>query len=158
MHLVSGLEHPVPGYGLFNFMLIRRKIAVKVIVTARFKEELLSRLRLTLQNVELSQQQLDEQGRHYLSEIESKDPAQAESFRRKLERQKQRQEEVRARLAEELAGAERLEIGAEYSQGTLEGLVEIGVGDNLSEKLEGTKLVVKDGVVIETHDADRSSA
>jgi len=130
-------------------MLIKRKVAVKVIVTDGFKQEVLARLRQALKKVEQSQQQLEYDGRKYLSELEGKDPAQAEAFRRKLDRQKRKQEEIRARLAAELADAEQLELGTEYPQGTLEGLAEINVGDNLSEKLQAAELVLKDGLVVE---------
>lgn len=110
---------------------------------------MLLRLRTALRKVEAAQQQLEQDGRRYLTELQSKDPARAESFRRRLERQRARQEQVRTRLADELAAAEKLEPGAEYPQGTIEGFVEIGLGDNLSEKLRSAEIVVKDGVVVE---------
>ena len=130
-------------------MLIKRKVAVKVLVTEQFKQQLSVRLRTALEDIEASQQQLEHQGRRYLSEVESRDPAQGEAFRRKLERQKRKQAEVRSRLAEELVQAEKLEPGTEYFQGTLEGLAEIQIGDNLSEKLQDAELVVKDGIIVE---------
>ena len=130
-------------------MLIKRKVAVKAIVTEKFKYELVARLRQALQKVELAQQQLEAGGTRYLSELGSKDPAQAEKFRHRLERQKRRQEQIRAKLAEELASAEKLKLETEYPQATLDGLVEVRVGDNLSEKLQAAELIVKDGLVIE---------
>lgn len=130
-------------------MLIRRKVAVKVIVTEDFKRELTGRLRQAVEKVDLSQKQLESQGRSYLSELESKDPGQAEGFRRKLDRQQRRQQEIKAKLAEQLSTAENLEIGSEYHQGTLEGIVEIRPGDVLQEKIHGAEIVIKDGCVAE---------
>lgn len=130
-------------------VLIKRKVAVKAIVTEQFKERLVAQLRQALQQVELAQQQLEIQGGKYLSELEDKDPAQGDAFRRKLERQKQKQEAIRAKLTEELAVAEKLELGTEHLQGMLDGLVEVNVGDNLAEKLQAGEILVKDGLVVE---------
>ena len=131
-------------------MLIRRKVAVKVIVTESFQHEFIERLRQALEKVDLSQQELESQGLGYLSELEGKDPGQAEAFRRRLGRQQRRQQQIKAKLAEQLATAEKLEIGTEYHQGTLEGLVEISPGDMLQEKIHGAEIVIKDGCVVET--------
>jgi hypothetical protein len=130
-------------------MLVRRKVAVKVIVTDEFKEQLLAQLRQAVQKVELTQQQLEYQGRRYLSEFRDKDPAQGEAFRRKLERQSRRQEEIRSKLTAELVRAENLQLGSEYLQGAVEGLTEIRVGDDLSRKLNDAEVITKDGVVVE---------
>lgn len=130
-------------------MLIQRKVYVKAIVTEQFKQDLLARLREAQLQVELSQQQLEYRGRKYLGDLEGKDPAQAEAFRRKLERQKQKREELKAKLAAELVAAESLDLGTEYQQATLDGLAEIGVGDDLTDKLRAAELVVKDGIVVE---------
>ena len=130
-------------------MLIRRNVAVKVIVTDSFRRELIDRLRQAIERVDLSQKKLDGQGLGYLSELEGKDPGQAEAFRRRLERQQRRQQQIRAKLTEQLATAEKLEIGAEYHQGTLEGLVEIQPGDMLQEKIHAAEIVIKDGRVVE---------
>ena len=40
-----------------------------------------------------------------------------------------------------------LELGTLYSQGPVEGFVNVAVGDNLYEKLGAVELVVEDGVV-----------
>lgn len=130
-------------------MLIRRKVAVKVIVTESFKQQLIEKLRQALEKVALSQKQLENQGRGYLSELEGKDPGQAEAFRRKLERQERRQQQIKARFAEQLSSAEKLEVGTEYSHGSLEGLVEIRPGDMLQEKIHAAEIVIKDGCVVE---------
>ncbi len=130
-------------------MLIKRKIHVKAIVTEGFKQGLLERLHEAQLQVELSQQQLEFQGRKYLSDLESKDPAQAEAFRRKIDRQKQKREELKAKLAAELSAAEKLDIGAEFEQAPIEGLADVNLGDNLSEKLQAAEIVIKDGIVVD---------
>ncbi|MDI6827348.1 MAG: YlqD family protein, partial [Armatimonadota bacterium] len=102
-----------------------------------------------LQQVKQTQHQIETQGRRYLSELEGRDPAQAAVFAKKLERQKHKQEAVRARLVDELAKTRMLELGTEHPQGIIEGLVEINVGDNLNEKLGAAELIIENGIVKE---------
>ena len=130
-------------------MLVKRKVAVKAVVTEEFKQQLILKLGQALEKVRLAQQQLDFQGTRYLSEMEGQDPAQAAAFRRRLERQKRKQEEIEARLTEELKKAGQLELGDEHLQGTLDGLTEVQVGDRLDEKLQAAEIVVRDGLVVE---------
>ena len=130
-------------------MLVKRGVIVKVAVTDAYREQLLGQLREALDKVESAIRQLEVEGSGYLSELASRDPSQAETFRRKLDDQKQRQESVRAGLAERIADAEVLSPGDEYLQGRLEGFVEIGVGDNLSERLREPEILVRDGLVVE---------
>lgn len=131
-------------------MLVKRRIAVKVIVTEQYKRRLLGQLERSLQRVELSQQQLEAQGRQHLAKLETADPARTSAFRVRLERQKKRQQEVKSRLLGRLAAVRDLELGAEHRHGVLDGFVEIRVGDNLSGKLETAEIVVKDDLVVET--------
>lgn len=130
-------------------MLVKQNIAVKVIVTEQFKQQLIARLQDALHKVELSQHMLEHQGRRFVSESESKDPVQTESFRQRLEQQLKRQEDIREKLVRELADAETIQPGDEYAQGSLEGLVDIQIGDNLSEKLRPVELIIKDDLVME---------
>lgn len=132
-------------------MLIRRKIAVKVVVTEPFKTDLIERLKQTLNQVEVTEQGLQRQGRLFLSELAQKDPARSENFRQKLELRINRQLEIRDKLAKELAKAESLEIGDEYLQDTLDGFAEIHVGENLFERLGSAEILVKDGIVVQIH-------
>lgn len=52
-------------------------------------------------------------------------------------------------MADRKTEIEKLTIGSEYPRGTIEGQVEVKVGDNLFEKLAGILLIVKDGIVVE---------
>lgn len=130
-------------------MLVKRDITVKIIVTDEFKRKLIEQLRGALRKVELTRQQLDVQGKRYLAEIEDRDASQADQFRRKLEDQMLKQESLCAGLTQKLAEAEKLNPGDEYSQGKLESFVEIGIGDNLAQKLQETELIVKDDLVVD---------
>jgi len=130
-------------------MLLKRKIAIRAIVTEDFKQRLIARLEGALEELAKAQQDLDVQGKRYLSELQQKEPAKANEFARRLERQRHKNEEIRVRLTQELSQARSLSIGAECLYGKVEGLVEISVGDNLTEKMRSAEIVIKDDVIIE---------
>ncbi len=134
-------------------MLVKRKITLKAIVTEEYKRRLIAQLEQALQKVELSLQQLEFQGRRYLTGMENADPARTAAFREKLEVQKKRQERVRDSLSDRLAVVRALEIGVEHTHAMLDGFAEVNVGDNLAEKLEAAELVMKDDVVVEIRNA-----
>ncbi len=134
-------------------MLAKRKITVKAIVTEDYKFRLAEQLSQALQKVELSLQQLEFQGRRYLSELENADPDRTADFRGKLERQKKRQEEIRESLSSRLAVVRELELGTEHTHAVLDGFTELQVGDNLAKKLEAAELVLKDNVIVEIRHA-----
>jgi hypothetical protein len=69
--------------------------------------------------------------------------------RQQIDAEKRRLEAIKHELQEHAGEVEKMEVGSEYPRGTSEGTVEVGVGDNLYEKLAGYQLIVKDGLVVE---------
>lgn len=130
-------------------MLIKRKIAVKVVVTEQFKRQLLAEMSAGIDRIKQTRQQLERDGARYLAELQSKDSSQGAAFRQRLSEQKREQDELLLKLSEKKSAAEELELGSEYSQGSLEGLVDVQVGDNLFEALNCAEIVIKDAVVLE---------
>jgi len=132
---------------------VKRSIAVFVIVTEQFKEELKDELKQAVEEAQRRIDQMDFQGRQFLADLQRTDLTQAMAARRQIEAEKRRHEAVRGDIQRQLAEAEKLEIGSEFPRGTLEGTVEINEGDDLIEKLSGSRIVIKDGVVTEMHEA-----
>ncbi len=130
-------------------MLIKRKVAVKIVVTEQFKQQMRDEVSTAIDKVKLTLQQLERDGARYLSELQRKDSSQAAEFQQKLVSQKRQQEDLLEKLCDKMATTEQLEPGSEYSQGNVEGLAEIQVGDNLFETLKSAELVIKDGIVLE---------
>jgi hypothetical protein len=60
--------------------------------------------------------------------------------------------ELQARLRE----AQDLQLNTEFTQGTIEGTVDVSVGDNLFDKISRTEIIVKDGIVLEIREAATS--
>lgn len=130
-------------------MILKQNVAVKAIVTEEFRTDLLAKLRGATKEVELGINQLEQQGQRYLLGLDRQNIQQMLSVRQEIEEEKKKQELLKSQFAEKIKEVEGLSLGQEYPQGTLEGFVEITLGDDLGRKLAGQEVVIKDGIVIE---------
>jgi hypothetical protein len=128
-------------------LTISRPVAIKTIVTESFKRLYIQDLEDAIKRVEAMEQELLTQIRR--SELERQLTPQARAVRQQLELERSRQEATRAELQMRLRDAQQLELNTEFLQGTVEGLVEVQVGDNLFTKISRAEVVVKDGIIIE---------
>ena len=117
---------------------LKRQIIVKAVVTQGFKDYLNRELTDTVQLYKTYITQIDQQ----LSTIDPDTPtffkltdekAQYQSY---IDSEEQQRETV-----------EKLALDSLYSQGPIESLVPVSVGDNLYEQFSGVELIVKDGIV-----------
>ncbi len=132
-------------------LTISRPVVIKTIVTEGFKRLYIQELEEAIKRVETLEQQLDTQIRR--SELERQVSPQSRAIRQQLELERARQEATRAELGMRLREAQQLELNSEFPQGTVEGLVEVSIGDNLFNKIGHTEIVVKDGIVIEIRES-----
>lgn len=132
-------------------LTISRPVVIKTIVTEGFKRLYIQELEEAIKRVETLEQQLDTQVRR--SELERQVSPQSRAIRQQLELERARQEATRAELGMRLREAQQLELNSEFPQGTVEGLVEVNIGDNLFNKIGHTEMVVKDGIVIEIRES-----
>jgi hypothetical protein len=130
-------------------MLLKQTVLVKAIVTEEFRQDLLQKLRAAVKEIDLGIEQLETQGRRYLLGMDSQNIQQMMVVRQEIEDEKKKQELIKAQLNEKIREVENLPFGSEYSQGTLEGLVEVKVGDDLFQKITHQEVVIKDGVIVE---------
>ena len=133
-------------------LTVNRSIAVQVIVTEKFKEELKTELQAA---ADASQQRIDQmefQSRRYLADLQRTDLSQAMNARRQIEAERNRQEALRQDIVRQLEEADKLELDSEYPRGTLQGVVELNEGDDLVQKLSAAQIVVKDGLIVEVRE------
>ena len=130
-------------------MQIKRPVAVVAIVTESFKKELIDELEASIEEVNNNQQALDSQARRYLLQLQSTDLTQSSAFRRQVEVEKAKMDQVKGERKAQLEAAQNLEIGSEFPRGTVESVVELNVGDNLFDRLGKAEIVVKDDVIVE---------
>jgi DNA replicative helicase MCM subunit Mcm2 (Cdc46/Mcm family) len=130
-------------------LTIKRPVAVRVIVTEQYKEEALKELEEAVQTAQRDMERMEFEGRQLLAGVQTLDLQQTLALRREVEGEKNRREAVRRELQEQLEEVRNWKLGEEKLRGTLESTADIKEGDDLWEKLRGTEIVVKDGVVVE---------
>jgi len=128
-----------------------RPVVVKAIVTETFKRQYLSELEDTVRRLDTVIGQIDTQIRR--TELERQITPQARAIRQQLEVERSRQEAARMELTARIKEAEALELNSEFSQGTIESMVELNIGDNFFTRLARAEVVIKDGIVIEIREA-----
>jgi YlqD protein len=126
---------------------INRPVVIKAIVTESFKRLYIQDLEEAIKRVDAIQQQLISTIRR--AELERTLTPQARAIRQQLELDAARQDAAKAELEVRLREAQQLALNSEFTQGTVESLVEVNVGDNLFTKLGRTEIVVKDGIIME---------
>lgn len=130
-------------------MLLKQSVLVKAIITEEFRTELLSKLRGAIAEIDLSVQQLENQGQRYLLGIDRSNIQQMMAVRQEIEEEKKKQELLKSQLNEKIKEVEGLSLGVEYPQGNLEGFVEVTLGDDLTAKITRQEIVIRDGIIIE---------
>ena len=128
---------------------LRQDVGLIFIVTEDLKARLLDEFKVANDDVQSQIDQFDFRARHALAELQRTDLNRAMAARQQIDAEKRRLEAIKLELADRRKEIEGLEIGSEYARGTIEGLVEIKVGENLFEKLAGVSVIVKDGTVVE---------
>ncbi|MDR7545189.1 MAG: YlqD family protein [Armatimonadota bacterium] len=128
-----------------------RPVVVKAIVTESFKRQYISELEDTVRRLDAVITQIDTQIRR--AELERQITPQVRVFRQQLEVERSRQEAARMELQARIKEAEALELNAEFSQGTVESLIELNVGDNFFTRMARAEVVIKDGIILEIREA-----
>lgn len=135
---------------------VQRPVVIKTIVTDSFKRLYIADLEDAIKRVEAIVQQIDVQIRRF--DLERQVTPQTRAVRQQLELERARQEATSAELAARLREAQQLALNEEFTQGTLEGTVEVSVGDNLFDRISRTEVIVKDGIIMEIREASGTSS
>jgi ABC-type nickel/cobalt efflux system permease component RcnA len=133
-------------------MILKRQIVLKAVVTEKLKEELIQGVEEAMGRVEQSQEELERQSRRLMLELQRTDLNRAMAYRQQLDAEKRKHEEVKTALQDQLQEYQNLQLGDEFTRGTLEGDVEVKVGDNIEEKLGFAEILVEDDLVKELRD------
>lgn len=133
-------------------MILKRQILLKAIVTEKLKQDLHDSVVEAIKRVEEEQEELERQSRRLMLELQRTDLNRAMAFRQQLDAEKRKRDDLKAALQEQMNEYAGLALGEEITRGTLEGDVEIQVGDNLEQKMGAAEIVVKDDIVQEIRD------
>jgi hypothetical protein len=133
-------------------MILKRQIVLKAIVTERLKQDLHESVSDAIKRVEEEQEELERQSRRLMLELQRTDLNRAMAFRQQLDAEKRKRDDLKAALQEQMKEYSGLTLGEEITRGTLEGDVEVKVGDNLEEKMGQAEIVVEDDIIKEIRD------
>ena len=128
-------------------MTVRVPVAIKSKVTEGLKAKLIADLQQRLDLVEQDLQQIEFQAKRLLSEQAKIDAQGLIQLRQQIEEEKQKRLNFKADVAAKLKDAEKLELGSEISQGTMEQTITVKVGDDL-EALMGSEILLEDGKIV----------
>ena len=127
-------------------------VTVKAKLTEKLKASLLEELEHNIKQAELEIQQLNIQERRTIEEnnpdVETPEGAQQmQAIQQHFGLERQKRLEFRAQSLERKEVTEKLAIGAEIVQGTLERQVEVRVGDDMREIMNVEVLVEDDKII-----------
>ena len=128
-------------------MTVRVPVAIKSKVTEGLKAKLIADLQQRLDLVEQDLQQIEFQAKRLLSEQAKIDAQGLIQLRQQIEEEKQKRLNFKADVAGKLKDAEKLELGSEISQGTMEQTITVKVGDDL-DALMGSEILLEDGKIV----------
>ena len=128
-------------------MTVRVPVAIKSKVTEGLKAKLIADLQQRLDLVEQDLQQIEFHAKGLLSQQTKIDAQGLIQLRQQIEEEKQKRLNFKADVAAKLKDAEKLELGSEISQGTMEQTITVKVGDDL-DALMGSEILLEDGKIV----------
>ena len=134
-----------------------RQIAVKAIVTENFKSQVGNEIQRNLQQIDAELQQLEFKAKRAISDMEKRNPPPApaelqahnEMIRQQVEGEKMRLMQLKEEMQGQSQALVELPLGSVVTQFTVENPVEVRIGENIFNRLEGGEILVKDGIIQE---------
>lgn len=130
-------------------LTIRQPVAVKLILTEQTKQDILNESRAQIERLNSELEQIEEQGKQVLEQAMSQGGDVAQQLRMQIEQEQQNRIEQREQLIQQIQQVQQLELGTEVQNMTVETTVDVKVGDDWTQVLQGAEIVVKDGIIHE---------
>ena len=135
-------------------LTIKRTITVRAVVTPRWKEDAERELSNAIVNVEQQLGQLEQEGQLVIDQIRRQsanplDPRvqeQVASVQQQVAAKRAELEEQKRQVLEQQRQVRDLQFDQIVEQGQIESFCDVGVGDNLVQKLQ-VAVLVRDGVI-----------
>jgi len=130
-----------------------RQVAVRAIVTENFKNQVGQEIQRNLQQIDAELQQLEFKAKRAIGEVEKRGGAEAkaqvDAIRQQAETEKVRLIQMKDEMQGQLQALAELPVGSVITQFTVENPVEVRIGENIFQRLEGGEILVKDGIIQE---------
>ena len=128
---------------------LNRKVLIKVIVSQDFKDSFAKQLDALYSEVNTNIEKLkSEESRILLNVGTNFNTQEISSLRAKIAKERESQEITKKEIENKVKEIKDLEIGTFYPYASIDGSVEIKEGENLWEKLNGSEVVIRDGIVV----------
>jgi predicted RNase H-like nuclease (RuvC/YqgF family) len=142
---------------MVDSLQLMRQIAVKAIVTENFKIQAGNEIARNLEQLDAELQQLEFRTKRTIAEFEKgsgttpspEAKMQIETLRLQLEAEKTRINQIKEELQGQRKILAELPLGSVVTQFTVENPIEVKVGENIFQRLEGGEILVKDGIIQE---------
>ena len=125
---------------------LKMPVTVKAKLTEKLKTKILEELSNGIQRAELEIQQINMQEKRAMEE-QGDEPQRAAAIQQYFGQERQKRLEYRAEALAKKEETEKLALGAEIIQGTLERQVEVKVGDNMRDLMNVEVLVEDDKII-----------
>lgn len=126
---------------------LQQPIAIKVIVTEDFRRQLVQEAEQSIQKIDDNLARLTDMTPESESSDQT-DPHEVEFNRQRIESERSRLYQMRKELEWRIKEAQSIKDGAELPLQTVQGTVELAVGDNYLDKVS-TEVILKDWTVVE---------
>ncbi|MCM1984886.1 YlqD family protein [Lyngbya confervoides] len=141
-------------------LLLKRAIAVKAVVTPRWKEEAQQQLQTQINQLDGQLQQLELRVKQMMNELrkqniqivgaEGNAPSNTEAQMQNLQAQANAQKsellEQKSQILKQIDQVQNFEMETEVEQGQIENFFHVKKGDNLVQKMQ-VEILIRDGVI-----------
>jgi hypothetical protein len=134
---------------------LMRQVQVKAIVTENFKTQVAGEIGRNLQQIDAELQQLEFKGKRAIADLEKRAATspearvQMENIRQQVEAERMRLLQLKEEMTAQQSALSELPIGSVVTQFTVENPIEVRLGENIFQRLEGGEILVKDGIIQE---------
>ncbi len=134
---------------------LKRQTTIKTVITDEFRERAKNELSNELQMIEHQLGSMDSQYQQTLQQLEQLSSQgrnvqrQVEQLHQEVQNKKNQLTTLKMELSKQLNGLDRRQNGEMIVTGLLESYVEVKVGDNIYEKVQGTEVIIENNVVKE---------
>ncbi|AJQ27481.1 MULTISPECIES: YlqD family protein [Pelosinus] len=122
-------------------------VTIKAKVTEQLKKNLAAEIQENIRKADVELQQIEFHAKRMMSEQAKQDAQGLTALRQQIDGETQKRLEFKNHMTEKLKETAQLELGAEISQGTLEQIVTVKVGDDLHTYMNA-EILLEDGKVI----------
>jgi hypothetical protein len=125
-------------------------VPVKLILTEQTKQQITSEMNGAIQQIQHELEQIEFQSRSALSDAEqSGNPQAVAAIQGRINQERGMRVERREQIMQQLVQIQQTPIGTEVPGGQIETTLEVRIGDQWDDVIQGTEIVLRDGVVVE---------